>query len=210
MDKVSFKTRVRNVISDNAEGYKSYFVDYNYLIYSKKFKNHEYYIISAERDNYKHLTGVQSNLGAKEFFEKCMDKTISEDDFDFNRDSESEKIIKGSVRRKINVLPLMNSIFTPETLIEEDFQKNSIRCTFAVGSSNCTLGFILAGDCARPMTLLKGNEVNKDLSCEIDFVLRKLKTEKYFNEVVFGDKNAVAEFARDCKLVDGAILGNSK
>ena len=36
---------------------------------SKDFKNRHYYIISAENDNYKHFTGVQTELSGNDFFD---------------------------------------------------------------------------------------------------------------------------------------------
>lgn len=49
--------------------------------------------------------------------------------------------MKGSVRRKINALSNLSSLFEAETLVEEDFVKNRVKCTFAAGKTACTLGF---------------------------------------------------------------------
>ena len=39
------------------------------------------------------------------------------------------------------------------------FERNRIRCALAAGNVSATLGFVVAGK-AKPMTLLKGNELN--------------------------------------------------
>lgn len=58
------------------------------------------------------------------------------------------------------------------TLEEGDFEKNKSRCTLAAGNISATLGFFVAGK-ARPMTLLKGNELNMSKAKKLDLVLRK-------------------------------------
>lgn len=83
MDKVSFKERVRQIIIQCSKKYKENFLDYNYLVCSSAFTENDYYIINAHADNYQHLTGVNSVLSPKTFFEKCFNGTITTDEFDF-------------------------------------------------------------------------------------------------------------------------------
>ena len=47
-----------------------------------------------------HLVGVHTTLTPSEFFEKCFNDTLTENDFDFSKKNQSEKSVKGSVRRK--------------------------------------------------------------------------------------------------------------
>lgn len=54
-----------------ADAYQRIYVENTYLIFSTQFKNNEYYILSAEKDNYLHLIGVNTDLSAKDFFERC-------------------------------------------------------------------------------------------------------------------------------------------
>lgn len=199
---ISFTTRVRDVIADNAIAYSKYFMEYDYLIYSKDFKNNRYYIISAEKDNYKHLTGVQTELSGNEFFDKCLSGSLTEEDFSFLKKNQSEKEVKGSVRRKISVLPLMKDLFNGSVKIEEDFEKNRIRCSFAAGSADCTLGFVITGDKARPKTLLKGDEIAKDKACTIGCVLRRKRSSNYFNELLFGDLEDIRDELEQSGLID--------
>lgn len=60
----SFHQRVRDTIIECARSYKRIFLDYEYLLCSEAFQVHDYYIIDAREDNYKHLTGVNSSLKA--------------------------------------------------------------------------------------------------------------------------------------------------
>lgn len=97
----SFKERVRLKLMDCAVLYYELLVQKDYLIFSRNFRYQKYYIVSAFEDNFLHLTGVHTNLKAKNFFEKCYQKTLEDGDFEIN-----DKSQKGSVRRKMSVLEL--------------------------------------------------------------------------------------------------------
>lgn len=102
-EQTSFKERVRKAVISNAYLYKRYYVDYEYLLCSKAFVGSEYYIVAAYEDNYLHLTGLHTNLDAGTFFEKCYKGTLKEDEFDFFKKGQNENVVKGSVRRKIEI-----------------------------------------------------------------------------------------------------------
>lgn len=70
-ENISFKERVKNIAILEADAYQRIYVENTYLIFSTQFKNNEYYILSAEEDNYLHLIGVNTDLSAKDFFERC-------------------------------------------------------------------------------------------------------------------------------------------
>ncbi len=188
----SFKERVKEAVIQNAYSYKRYFVDYEYLLCSVAFVNSEYYIVSAHEDNYLHLTGVHTSLDAVTFFEKCYKGTLEENDFDFCKSGQNESEVKGSVRRKINVLPSIMDIFNVGTSVQEDFEKNRIRCAMAAGNISATLGFVVTGK-ARPMTLLKGNELNSAKAKKLDLVLRRKSGESKFSEMLIGDAKRLQE-----------------
>lgn len=189
----SFKERVKETVIQNAFSYKKYYVDYEYLLCSKAFIKNEYYIVSAYEDNYLHLTGVHTNLDAVTFFEKCYKGILEETDFDFYKNGQNESEVKGSVRRKMNVLPTIMNIFSVGTSVEEDFEKNKIRCTLAAGNSSATVGFFVAGK-ARPMTLLKGNELDMTKAKKLDLVLRRRKGEAKFSELILGEEKQLLEY----------------
>ena len=188
----SFKERVKETVIQNAYSYKRYFVDYEYLLCSAAFVKNEYYIVSAYEDNYLHLTGLHTSLDAAKFFEKCYKGTLEESDFDFCKSGQSESEVKGSVRRKINSLSSIMDMFNVGTSVEEDFEKNRIRCALAAGNISATLGFVVAGK-AKPMTLLKGNELNSTKAKKLDLVLRRKSGESRFSEMLIGDANRLAE-----------------
>ena len=194
----SFKERVKNTLIQCAVSYKRYYVDYEYLICSSAFSKHSYYIISAHEDNFLHLTGIHTNLDAATFFERCYKGTLQETDFDFSKKGQNESEVKGSVRRKINSLPSIMNLFTISTSVEEDFNKNRIRCAFAAGTTSATLGFVVAGK-AKPMTLLKGNELDSGKAKPIELVLRRNSGEDKFTDIIAGEIDNLKTYKESLK-----------
>lgn len=103
--------------------YKKIFIDRQYLICSKCFTNRKYYILVANQDNYLHLVGVHTTLTPSEFFEKCFNDTLTENDFDFSKKNQSEKSVKGSVRRKISALENINNFLHKIYISKKGFAK---------------------------------------------------------------------------------------
>ena len=191
MPEQSFKERVRLIMINMAKLYKNKYVDYEYLICSGGFVKNYYYIIDAEEDNFQHLTGVHSLISPKEFFDKCCDGTLQESDFDFIKKGQDEKSVKGTVRRKINVLPDMMVLFDKAFMVEEDFQKNNVVCSFAAADGSCTLGFSKSIK-VRPKSLIKGNTLSNP--SKVDLILRKKSGEKLFDEIILGDLDDLARY----------------
>lgn len=210
MEKTDFKTKVKDEIIKSADLYKSYFVDFEYLICSKAFIKQPFYIISSHEDNFAHLTGVHTKLDAKTFFQKSFNKTLSEDDFDFIKNGQDEKAVKGLIRLKIKVLSEIINIFSENSKVEEDFNKGKINCSFAAGNTYCTLGFTLAQK-SKPKTLLKGYLLNENKAKPLDLVLRKPKTDKKFNEILIGNNETLETYANSIKeLVTENIIPTMK
>lgn len=185
-EKKSFQERVKDTVIEYAKQYKDYFVDYDYLICSDVFKNADYYIVQAHETNFKHLTGVSSEISASEFFEKCYSGTLKESDFAISKKGVPDKNAKGTVRRKMKALPGIIGIFNQDTIVEEDYNHNSIKCSFIAGDNQTTIGFAKTDPCV-PLTLLLGEKSNSGNAGHISLVLRKKATELLFDEIVVGD-----------------------
>jgi len=184
LEQQAFKKRVLRVILEESVRYKSTFVDYEYLVISKHFKKRKYYIIDASKDNYLHLTGVKTTLSPRCFFDKCLNRTLEESEFAFGSIGQDEKAAKGSVRRKIKVLPLMMSLFDSIPLVQEGFSKNKVSCSFATSDGKFTLGFSDSIK-VKPKTLMAGNMLKNPQS--IDLILRKHRCDKHFTEIMYGN-----------------------
>jgi len=172
---MEFKTRVRNSIIAGASIYKEVFVNYDYLVYSSGFTNKTYYIISAAEDNYPHLTGVNPLMSAQEFYNKCLNCTLREEDFNFSSSYSNEKEVKGSVRRKILMLPTLDTLFARNLQAEEEFSKGNVFCSLGTTDNALTIGFISSNATLRPKTLLKNNELNPSKAVDVAFILRRTR-----------------------------------
>lgn len=191
-----------------AKDYKEKYIDYEYLICSEGFVQKSYYIIDAQKDNFQHLTGVNSLISPKDFFDKCYNSTLQDLDFDFVKRGQSEKSVKGSVRRKIKALPDMMKLFESRLLVEENFRKNKIYCSFAAADGSCTLGFIEAKK-ARPKTLIKGNELKNPTS--VDLILRKKSEEMLFTDIIVGDKDILNKYIDKIEdMLDDKLIKDCK
>lgn len=200
----SFKERVRLEMIKAAKQYKANYVDYEYLICSEAFVRNDYYIVAAAENNFQHLTGVHSNISPQDFFDKCIQGTLNDIDFDFVKEGQDEKTVKGTVRRKIKVLPDMMNLFKVGLQTEENFKKNKIVCSFATANGTCTLGFSESTK-ARPKSLIKGNELNNPKPVEL--ILRKKVGEGLFYEIIVGDKAAINKYQNKIqKLISDDLL----
>jgi len=198
MKKESFKSCIKLEIMKFAKLYKQMYLDYEYLICSEAFIKKGFYIIKAEKDNFQHLTGVHSLIKPTEFFRKAYEDTLDENDFDFIKHGQSEKMVKGSVRRKMKAFQQVFSLFDEGVLVEETFIKNSIHCSFATADHSCTLGFVNVGK-ARPQTLLKGNALNLERAKPVDVVFKKKASAKYFSEMIYGEIEMIEKYKEKLK-----------
>lgn len=186
----SFKERVAQVAITQAKVYEQVFLRYEYLVCSEAFSQNPYYIISAHADNFRHLVGVNTSFSAEDFFNKCLDGSLTGDDFDFAKKGQSEKDVKGAVRDKILALPEFVSMMGKPLVAQESFVKNRVHCSFATTDHCATIGFI-AEDKSKPMTLLRGDRLDANKSAAVDLVLRRPHGSEDFNEIVYGDETMI-------------------
>lgn len=189
----SFKERVAQVAIAQAKVYDEVFLQYEYLLCSEAFSAKDYYIISAHADNFRHLVGVNTSFSAEDFFAKCLNGTLTENDFDFSKRGQSEKEVKGAVRDKIIALPEFLSMMGKPLIAQESFVKNRVHCSFATTDQSATVGFI-ATDKSKPMTLLRGDRLDASQCCVVDLILRRQRDEELFGEIVFGNDDMIEKY----------------
>ena len=193
MAELTFKQRVAQTAITYATVYESEYLKYEYLVCSEAFSSQDYYIIAACADNYRHLIGVNTAISADDFFAKCLSGTLTEDDFDFVKNGQSEAAVKGSVRRKINALPHFLSMLGSPLVAQEKFIKNRVSCTFATTDKCVTVGYVTVGK-SRPKTLLKGDELEEEKCRKVDLILRRPTGEKLFSEIVCGNAGMITKY----------------
>lgn len=188
---ISFKERVKNIAILNAKIYEKVYIEYEYLVCSEAFGS-GYHVIKCDKGNYLHLIGIHTDLSAEDFFNKCVTGKLLEIDFDFQKPGKPETSVKGSVREKIAVLPVMMTLFKQKLTAQDNFKKNKVECAFATTDNVCTLGFARSG---RPKSLLKGNKLEKSDSQNVDLIFRKKRhSGELYGELVFGDKQDIKKY----------------
>ena len=199
---------VRQIIVECAHIYQRTFVDYDYLVCSSAFVKSPYYIIDAHEDNYEHLTGVTSKCSPREFFDKCMNNTLLETDFEFIKKNQTEGMVRNFVKLKTAVLPKLDTIFNSDTIVEESFIKGKVVCSFATATDDFTLGFSI-GKTAKPKSLLKGNFIqNRDN--HLDLVIRRPHGQQLFSDVIVGNKAMLEKHLRDIKpLLSDSLIAQT-
>ena len=205
----SFKERVTQTAISQAKIYEQVFLKYEYLLCSKAFHNRPYYIVSAHADNYRHLIGVNTVISAENFFEKCINGTLAEEDFDFNKKGQPEKETKGAVRDKLIALPQFLSMMSKPLVAEEAFIKNRVHCIFAATDRSATVGFA-AADKSKPMTLLRGDRLDPSKSSSVDLILRRRAGTALFDEIVYGDETKIAEYIEGIQMLLSEELKRTK
>ena len=166
---VSFKTRVKNCAIENAQYFNEIFVKYDYLVFTEAVEN-KCFEIKATEGNFLHLVGVSTPLSPVDFFQKCIDKSLQETDFSFNKKGVPSDALKGTVREKIQALEFLKSFFKVQLVGQENFKRNQIEAKYAANNQKLTLCFTKKGN---PKSLLKGNKLNSEKSKEFDLILRK-------------------------------------
>ncbi len=166
--------------------YRDYFVNNDFLLISAAFVNKPIFEVSAKEEHFLHLTGLISHSPAKTFFRKCYEGTIKPDDFIFKENR--------SHISKLHIIEQINNVFSnPNTLVQENFQRNTISCTIATSEKTFTLGFTRP-NVVVPMTLLKGNKLDMSLAKPILLTLRKDRHTRLYDEIVFGDISILREY----------------
>lgn len=200
--------------------YKETYLEFDYLIYSKDLIYNNYYIIEANKDNFLHLTGVTSNLSAKEFFEKAYNQTLSTYDFDIlpkdidklliEKNNAKDDKSKGVVEKKIKngLKNARNTVrdkldvsveafrFSDELFLEEKFAKNRVSCSIATSRGNYILGFKgIKNDKNIPITLLKDNlqKASKNTPIKISLLASRKRGENLFDNIIIGDEKQLNE-----------------
>lgn len=184
MVKRSFIENTLVLVKEGATYYKEFFLEKDYLIYSKEFQKQPFYIVVAQGKNYLHLTGLnlKRSYDVSKFVNKMLADKIRMDDIlppsDFK---------KGSIRDKRAVLAQLQHFWNQPLRAEEDFQQNKITCKLASTNGVCTIGFVEDGT-LRPSTLLKGDMTSHGVP--VDVILSRPRNARLFDTLEYGDLSA--------------------
>ena len=115
--KNEFKIKVRESLLSSAKDYFSLLTKL-IVLDSEQFEVQKRYILKFGKTNFLHLTGLSTTLTPSEFFDKCLDSSISCDDFYLGKQRD-----KSTIRKKLANLVDLSRIFDENHL----FKKNLLR-----------------------------------------------------------------------------------
>lgn len=173
---------LKQVIS-SAKKYKANLVGRNFLIVSKKMNEEfNYWELKFEKKQFAHLTGLETNLSSKHFYEKATKSNrgkLSIRDFELRED--------GTTELKLEVLPLLMD-FKDNIRVIGYFEDCSPRLMTEVlaGNNHGALGFVSdEKDDLVPNTCLKCDTKHRVDSERIVMILSKKFEDKEYMKVEY-------------------------
>ena len=144
------KNKAIAVIVNAAENYSKYLQDKVFLVVY--IENTRAKTVQVEfRDNhFLHLTGVCTKLSAKRFYEKCINRKLSPEDFELDK--------SGKTQQKLMVLPFLHELLYHNCMIGNFINSGiCIRADYFVGNTKAILsvGFRYGKKTDFPVTLYK-------------------------------------------------------
>lgn len=129
--------------------YDTYYANKNFLIVYKEGNQFMYKQLVFKKQNFKHLTGINTKMSAEVFYTACLNQRLSSKDVELKSN--------GTTQLKLKVFPQMKSLFSVPTLIG-DFNNNgfSLRVDYLMGDMKriVSLGFKQNNEFDVPQSLL--------------------------------------------------------
>ena len=156
--------------SDNLLGHKILFV-------YQDIPSIDFIEVVFQETNFRHLTGVRTEMSNATFFSACLEQKLSPEDFVFSED--------GTTTLKFQVLDKVLRIHETARFIGDyNGQRPLLMTDKLVGDMECCLGLQLGNKYYSPNTVLKSN-IRQEVHRPARTILATLRTERYENK--YGD-----------------------
>lgn len=204
------KQEAIKTITKCAKDYKAKLFDKNLMfVYRIREENkYRYFEIVFMESNFCHLTGVEikSNISVVDFYNKCVESKLREEDFDFKKD--------GTTEMKLKVLPKIIHIYRASQMtgIFNNSRLKLYTERLAGGINGC-MGFKkdIKSEYYVPNTVLQ-EDIRKitTKTHRVVATFMKNKTERFYNEITYKAKNFDLSELEACeeifeKLEEGLI-----
>ena len=150
-----------------------------------------------KRKNYRHLTGVECNMSAEDFYKNALKNRLSPNQIYFSKDHPYELC-----KKKIKHLCDISSLATGESFMLEELVTESRAYKFGTTDLQFSLCIDneydaqqnVVGDCLIAWSLRDGDEVSKAKKAyAVTHILAKENTAAKYTEIVFLDKDESIE-----------------
>ena len=201
MNKNRSYNKVIKIATQCAKDYDKLYAKYEYLIISDAFPK-GYVLMNGDPQNFLHLVGVRTNISPLEFFNKCLNDSLTCNDFNLRKRTKEGGYIDltHKVNNKLQVLPYFCNMFSYDGLyVQQPFRKGSIEGYYATSNSDGSISLerkvsdndkftIVFVEEGKPKSLLNGSYLNANISKPVDCVLRREKGKHVpFSHVVFAN-----------------------
>ena len=166
---MTFKESILSKLFVAAKEYEK-LLGFSFVFKSNHFIYRSEYLIKFYKDNFLHLTGVETRLNAKEFYDKCVSEDLKLEDFECEKTNE----LKGKVREKLKNLSNLGTFFNRNLIFQEMLEKNRVKCKIASSDGKYTLGFVQTSRFIHvPLTLLNKNQIDLSLAITEYEIIKK-------------------------------------
>ena len=144
------KNKAIGIIINAAKNYNLYLKDKTFLIVYKENAVTKEVQVLFSAAHFLHLTGVNTKLSAKRFFEKCINHKLAIKDFELDK--------SGKTQQKLEVLPILHELLYNNCMIGNFINSGIyIRTDYFVGNTKAALsvGFRYGEKVDFPVTLYR-------------------------------------------------------
>lgn len=178
-----------NIVFSCATSYKENLVGKSLLfVFVDKTEHVHCLEVTFDSSNFLHMTGFRlkrKEISARNFFNLCYDKRLSESDFEFAKDGTTEmkmRVLPGLVKKNLSAKMIGNYNMSQPKLFTDKL----------AGSVSACMGFVRNDGIGRfvPNTVLEGDlrKLTKGAN-RIIVTYRKRRDEPQYSEVVYIAKN---------------------
>lgn len=188
------KSEVIKILTKAAKDYETNLLNRDFLIAYQERQTIKFSCVRFLKHNFKHLTGVSSNLPANVFYNKCIDNKLSPDDFQIDS--------RGKVAQKMEVLPHLGNVLYKNCMIGPFLNSGiQISADYFVGDTRVYISIGIRND-------LKGNpDFPVSLYSED---IRKLTSPSCRVIAIFSKFTNVKEYTTCTFLANGITLASLK
>lgn len=194
----------------SAKIYDELLLNKNYIFITEK--DNKYLEVLFQATNFKHLTGIETDLKPKRFFESSLSGKIKEADINFKKN--------GTTELKLNILPSILNIQNISKMIGEFDNNGLLKVRLysekIIGNTNYCMGLVQdKSGYYSPNTVLKEDLRKISISTQkVIFVFKKNRADKLYNEICYVAKGLdikEIDFKKEIlSKLDGKLLAEIK
>ena len=195
------KMMLKKDIIEASKLYKDWFVGKTFMYV---FENKHIQVTYRIKD-FKHLTGVASNIGSKDFYKHSIDEVLSE-----NNIINSSRYPFNLARKKVTALLNFKRLIEVDLLMLEEITTNSTSYKFGVSDLEFTLclinptdknGNVINNDYFVPQSLRVEDSVSRSKNAyEVNFIFVKENNDSFYTKLLYNDKKySISSLSQEIK-----------